>query len=1227
MRDALARLRGRARAVLIGQRVAVLVGAVLLAAVLVGLIDFALRLPLGVRWVVWVGLVAWAVVGFVRWVLPAVRFRPSLTEVALRVERQHPEVAGLLASAVDFSLEDETWARQPAMTRAMALRVVDQAVTAFDVRRGGGSVRRSGLVQGGVWAGVALVVALAPALVVPALWWIGAQRVGMPWAGAEWPRRWEVESATAGGVHALGDVLALRAVVKRSSVGPESADVWVTYRVYDEDGDAMGAARRELLTWQQDAVDGDGGAVFERLIEPGGARLRYRFSAGDDDTGWESVDIVEPPAVLSALASIEPPGYVASIDGAGIGVSGVELGPGDDERAIAPTSLAGSSVELELVLNKEASIDPGLVEALVGEGVVEGSVRVEPGDGASDRYTVGFVLAGPVRMGLSLVDEHAIRSRGDIVYLFEGVVDAPASSAVTDPARDVTVLPTAVVEVTGEGRDDVGLGRVELERRVFEVPTGDGAGVGDAAPARISGGGTLVARGAGEVIAGVDGQRGLEARVTASVSLVELDVEPGDAVEVTALASDIYRDPSGAAREATRSPVRVLRVISRSEFVDEVWSELREVRQNAMRGEEEQRAARERVGERGADEQAMRGQAQVSERLAQQGEAIERVRERVEQNNLGDSGLNARLSEAADAAERAGEASARASEAMDEAQARREAEGDQEAGERGELTEEESQEVSDAQDQAQAEMERLIRVLDTGEDTWAVRNAIESMIERQAELREETGEAARQTAGREADELTPAERSELKRIVSEQEAMADELRELMDEMREREASLQRTDPASAQAVRDARQTAEQSGAEQMMEQAAQEAQENRMTQAGQQQEQAEEALEQMLDSLDQSEQERGEVLRRMLQTIMAQLRELIADQEVELAALGMGVERGDLGGLDLGMIQLHQATLAVLDGLKAAGPELAGIVGVVSRAGDAQANAVVSLRKAPVDDAGAQAQEERSLGLLNEALALAQELDQRLEQQEQQRKRRELRQAYGRMLERQVALRDEALGFAEAGELDRRDRARVRQLGEEQGAIRELLGELLEETDELSDAQVFEYTHRRLDGLTGEAGGLLDRGDASAAVAPASGAVVLLEGLVTALNEAQRDEPFDQQEGGGGGGQGGQNGQQQEEPLIPPIAQLKLLRALQADVAARTAVADEARSGVEGLGVEQGELHALGRAVLEALQQQQGGGAPPIDVGPDGAGGGGPDNGGGDEVGGPEGGEIDDAGE
>ncbi len=1178
----LRRVRARARALLIVQRVAVLAGVVLAAVFGEAMLDLVVRLPVFLRGLVLVGGVGAVVWSVRRHVLPAVRFAPSLTDIALRIERVRPELRGRLASAVDFAgfggkaeADEETrglvgeLGGDQRIGGAFSARVVREVGGDWGWAMAAGVLRGESARQRGGALGTGLVVLLVIGILLPTMFGIGAARVLVPWSGAEWPRRTNVADVTGAEVHALGTALAMRAALTKWSGDVERSDVVVRYRVID-DGEVV-RSRREAMTWQERVVnapatpDSSGleGQLFERLIEPSGDAVEYRFESEDDQTEWARVVLVEPPSVVRAEAVITSPAYIGGEDS----VRTVDLGPGTDERAIAPVSLAGSSVELRVELNKRARVRNGVLAALGEDGQAEL-------DG--DTWHARWLLGETTRLSIELEDEHGIGSVDPAVFRFEAREDRTASVTIIEPAMDETVLPGAVVEVVGEARDDVGVRWLTIERERF-APAGSNDGV-PSGP-----GGALESVGGAIETARVEGE-GLERALTAeaTVDLGGLGVRAGDEVQLTAVALDIFA-VEGVIREASRSEVRILRVISAEQFVEEMRGGLADVRQSAIRIETRQGAMRERLGERGVDEEGARGQSQIGERIERQREAVDRMAERAARNNLEDEALDDMLAAARESLEAAGRASARAGEAMDKSQQ------SEDSGEQ----QRERVAAEDAQEETQRELANLIEMLDRGEDSWVVRNAIEGVLREQRELMEETQRAGRQTAGRQSEELSAGERAEQERIVREQEELREQMENVQEELRERAADMQEADPGTAQGMQRAADRAEQKQVAQKMQQAAESAQQNRMASAGDQQQEAVEALEEMLEDLDEIERARDEALRRIVRSIIESLGRLIRDQSGALAALDVRVDDGKtLDGLDRGMIALNTNTLGVLDTARRGGAELAPVAGILDRAAGAQTSAVQGLRAVDRDSTAIREHESRSLELLVRAKERAEEVEAAAESREQEKKKRELKRAYREVLEQQVELRGKMERFAALERLSRRDRVLIRKGGEVQRGLLDRLEELMEKTGELREAKVFEYAHRRaVSAIERSADLLTEDVDPGASLPHQDRAIRSIAMILEALADPkQPDSPFDDgaSDGGGSGSGSGGGG----EKLIPPVKELRLLRALQGDLTEMTREADDLHDapGLEEAGVMQLELFDIGTDLIQRVQQGADGG-------------------------------------
>lgn len=1186
-------LARRARLVLVAQRVAFILAVTLGIAIGLALLDYALRVP---GWLRTITLPAWIVLLAVvwrRWVIPAWRFRPTMTDVALRVERALPELKGRLGSAMD--LGEGRGSIPTTNSRAMADAVVRSVAGQWGGRDAASLVRTDGARRSGSWLLAAATVCLGLFIWSPTMWWTGAQRVLVPWSGAAWPKRTAIADATDLAVHPLGESLPFRAVLTRSAAAAESVDVYVEYR-FLTDGTA-GGWRKELLTWQNrdgaahtQTVDALGrvqksevtGPLFERLIDPAGDTIEYRVSSSDDDSGWKSIRIVPPPALVSASAVITPPAYAP-----GEPVT-AELGAGIDERAVAPMSLAGSTVRLALTLNKDATFEPGLIEQLRLMGGEQAAASATL-SGSGKNWVLQWAIAQPTRLLIRPVDELGIAAAEEAVLRFDAIEDKPAEATITEPNADRGVLATALVNVTAEGRDDVGLSYVSLER-VIARPAGREGGE------KSGPGGALEPVGPAEVIERVSADGKQSASAKSAVDIAVLEVKPGDEVRLTAVAADVFAS-AAEQRSPSRSQVRTLRIISEAEFVKDVQRELAAVRQAAIRIDTQQGEVAARTLERGADKQARRGQAQVSERVQREGENIQRVADRVQENGLMDQGLGEMLRQAKEALEQAGKASADAGEKLDEASADQPepTPGEQDAAPVGG---EKAKQAAAPQQDVRDNMQRLAEMLDKGQDNWVVKNKLEQLIKTQNQLREQTRELGSQTAGKNASELSQEQKRAAEAIAEKQQQLADEVAKLAKSMREKAQELAKTDAPAAKGMQDAADRAEQQQIAETMKSAASSANQNRMNDAGQRQEQAAAAMQKMMEDMESGEKQRAMVLKRKLDEIAAAIEKLVARQQQELEALDAAQKAQDgYAGLDRGMISLNQNTLGVSDQARSS-EELAAVARLLGKASDAQGSAVGGLRASSVDPEPVRRDENESLDALKTALERAQQLSKTMEKQEEQQKLAELKTKYKQILDRQVAVRAQTSGFAELKELSRRDRVLVRKLGEGQTQVRDDLATLREESKDLKDTTVFDFAHKRLGDLTTGAGTALDRADAPAALRPQDGAVATLKGIIDALTDPKKESKFNESAGAAGGGGGGGGGG--KKPLIPPAKEIRLLRMLQADLARQTNEASNAgdNAAASDIARQQRDIAAVGERLLKKVASGTGGGEPEIPFGP-----------------------------
>lgn len=1153
-------LRALARGMLVAGSASLLLAIVLGLVVVLGGVDYIVRAPTAMRITIWVLGVAGIATLAGRWLVPALRFRPPLTEFALRLERSHAPLAGTLASSLDLARDPER-ERSP-VTRFLADQVIARGEAGFRAVRMGRALAWKPLGRRGVLLGLAALVSAGVWVASPELAGIGARRIVTPWAGAEWPKRTGVADATAEGVHPLGREIEFRALLTRTDRPMGQTRVAVRYRLVA--GSQGGEVKRALLTGQEreEAESGARGELYTRLINPAGAgagddlSVEYWFETQDDRTPVRTLRLVEPPRVARISATITPPEYTGAMNDPALFLRGsVDLGTGEDERAVVGPILAGSRVEVRVEMTKPVETPSGVTLARFLPEVAASAGEILAGFEPT-AWTMEFTATEPLKLTFQAQDEHGLETTGNASAGFEVIRDREPTAVVSDPPEDEFVLPGATIPVMGEGRDDLGLASVSLDTQTARPPKGS---IG--APAEATGNAAEFARvtGAGEK----------SAAVSHVLELGGLSLSPGDEVWIHAIAADSFVGATGP-RDPTRSPRRRLRVIGPDQFVEQVQAELSLVRQGAIRADEAQAGLESRLA-RGESEVA-REQASLTERLAAQARALDRLARRADRNNLDDPMLEELLEDARASMSGAGAASDRATRAMREE------------------SPEGREEARQAQGEVRSELARVIDMLDRGQDNWAVRRELQRLSQEQRALTEQTARAGEATAGRTREELTQGERATLDELAARQEELAERAAGLLGEMRDRAQRLRENDPAQAAGLEQAAQRGERERIEERMEAAAENLSENRAANAGQEQEAAQQALQAMLEDLDAQARNRDEALRRIMASLLQSLDSLITEQEDRLRDLARARADDNPAGLDAGMIRLHQNTLGVLLSTRTGLREMEALARLVEEAARAQGTAIEVLRLENPDLDAAERAESESLTRLRQARAEAQRLDDEAAQRDADRKRRELRRLYRDALEQQVVLRGEAEGYI-GQELDRRTRREVARLGERQRSLQARLAEVREQTEEMRDARIFSLAHDRLDTLSDAAAKAMTSGRADDGVRRRLNSLVsILQGLVEALAEDDRQDEFREEEGGegeaGGSGQGGQQGQ---EPLFPPIAELRLLRALQHEAMELTRALDEARSpdasDLHSLGELQKELYERGKTLIDSLQR------------------------------------------
>lgn len=1166
-RRALARLRARARFLLVAGAAMRLLAVAIAAVCILALADYVLRLPRGMRVALWVGGLGLAAYAARLWVLPALRFRPRLTDIALRLEQSNiagaQDLRDALASGLDFESGDF---RTGDTERQLAEGVVRRVGAAFSgvQARVGHLIKTRPAAQAAAAMLGAVAVVVAMSLAWPGLTGIGAARILTPWRDIHWPRTTQIADVTGVRVHPMGMSLEVRGILTRRPGALGQTPVYAHTRL-SLPGRPDEAMRVRLSSQLAEATErGETGELLLGDIPIPAAqddategKLTYWLETRDDRTQPVTVTLAAPPVVVGARLHVEPPAYASGVlaDDHAAAAGLRNLGPGIDERAIAGPLLSGSAVRLSLEFNKEVRLEnePWVNDFLRAAGAT-GAV-----ESAGSTVVLDGVLGQSARLEIRPTDNFGIRGDTEAVYVINVASDEPPTAAVLEPARDGVVLPSALVDVLAEGRDDVGLAMLSIEQRTARPPAGSQSGspepAGDWQAALVQAPASRALR---------------EARAEVSIDLASLKLVPGDEVWLSAVVQDGFEMP-GQTHEAVRSSIRKLRIIGESDMIERLRAELAAVRQSAQRLDERQGQLMQELERRGSGAEQAEAQRSLTERIAAQRRVIRDMQERLERNRLANDSITELLDDVGDALDEASDASSRAEREMQAAQAR---------AERADAARSEQETVRD-------ELGRIVEMLDMGQDGWLVERELQRLLEEQRRLRQETSSLGERTAGRPVNTLTPQELSELDKVALRQQEAAERAANLLDSMSERARELSQVDPAQSAGLSQASSRGRQQQVAEAMQRAAEGLRANQPGQAGSSQDQAMQALEDMLEDIQSADRRRDEVLRRRLASLIESLESLVQQQRRELANLDAAQASGAIEGLEPGMVRVHTNTLGVLDQANASA-DTAPVARLIGQAGSAQEEAIKGLRLRPVNDLGAEEHEALALKRLEEARDEARRMDEEARQRDAARKRRELRAAYRDALEQQVALRGDVEPLVGQA-LDRRARQQVRVLGEKQETLRALLEGIARETEELSDAVTFAFAHERLDRETRRAAEALVAGRADQEVKRSQDAAVrILQSLVLALAESNEDPDFREQQGGGGGGSGGGSAQQR---LFENLTQLKLLRSMQEEAMIRTReYAEQGGSEAElrELSELQGELGRLGQKLIDEMTRPSG---------------------------------------
>ncbi|RMF37826.1 MAG: hypothetical protein D6753_16885 [Planctomycetota bacterium] len=1161
MLDELARLADDARRTLRWQALLLWLAWLLGTIALVVLLDMTIRREeVGLR-VLSLMVVLGVAIGFaVRYLRPAWRFRPSALDVARWIERRRPEWGQRLSTFVELSVippDDPRFGSLEFRGEALA-ELGKQAAQArwsdcIDLHR----LRRALMVCGAAAVSLGLLAAFFPQQT-----WLGVRRLVVPWAPVHWPRADQLELHRPPTAAALGTELQLE-IIDRNPPLPD--DVRIEFRPAGSD---------ELEFVPATLI----GEVAVANLPPLTQSIQVRGVGGDDDRmPWHTVEVVQPPELTDYRFVVTPPDYAAQSSREIIG-RGIRVLLG------SMVDFCGTFSEPVEAVTVEFSRTEGLSSLPEWQIVLDGDRRtfhLEAPDGPwRATHSVTWRLA--VRLGNGLVVKQPE------VWSIEVVDDLPPEVAMRHPPVSA-VTEEVRFQIRGDATDDLGLQQIDLHARSLRAPSLVDEG---------STGGADDEGGVAESIRLWEAEPGAEPPLERAVDLLwtpadSLPVAVGRSLEFWLEARDVAGQVgrSDVYRVEIRAPEEVLHAAEerQRELVDAVEQALELQRRNAQIV---QRAAvmveqQQAVDAATADALASATQIQnsVGQKLGDPDRGVLRqiddLRTLLQQNGLEDSELDRALERLA--REVAGVMDGELVQAkLDVFQAMRTARKDRDTGASpADATQRDLAQAMESQSALVDRLQGLFRDLSVAGAMQQMQRELLQIGQLQQRIEEDTRRL-------QLEAIEGLSREELKRRSGDLAADQQTLARQTDALADRMADVAPLDSDALETQRQwlnaAARTLADRQASSSMRTSADQLLGGDLARSLAEQSDASEAIDAALAELGLDSQQTQLANRaRSLGEIEQELGQL-AQQQQQLAdsiRAGQQTEQSQQQQRDLQSRAAQQA-----DQLDASGDRQSA--DPVRQAVDAQEKALDALGQAESERAAdaAQAAAER----LQQAAENVRQRARQAEQAAQTERAFQLVRELAQLVDRQRPIADALKQLGQRQAESRRDadwQAQVRRAAAEQQAVRHEAERI---ASAVQDAPAFGFAVQQATEAMGLAVLSAQRFRVDPeAMAYAHAALRKLELAAQAIQQQAAEDEQSEDEGSDRPDSEGANQMPKDPPLVSPIASLKLLRALQADLNARTRTiaagdgqqADRARI----LAVLAAEQEALGKQVEVLVQQ------------------------------------------
>lgn len=1176
--DPLRQVRRKLRLVAVGSGLVHLLWTSLAMVIAAGICDYVIHLPGPVRLAVVLAIGAYVIYGVVAWVIRPLISKIPLDVMAAEVEKHNPWLQDRLRSSLVFA-DDGAGGAQ-----ALRRRVVDEALASADRVDFSQVVDAHDLRSG-------LLIIIAPVLLglllawwQPALFRIGVDRLVAPFSNVAWPKQVQIQL-----VNALpervpaGHRLELSAKLNRGDRA--SRQVVVSWQIGD------GQVQRQLMQRGDDGVY-TAGVDVRATSEASDQQMRLWIEAGDDVIGPAVVSVVPRLQVASVTLEVTPPAYT-------------NLKAASFNLRLQPASVPADS-ELKLTLGFNRSVRMARIEAVGSTDSTIPEVAWEKQNASG--YVGKWQATQSSRFRVSAEDEYGYTNSSAEEYELIVRPDQQPVIQLESPRRSEERTAEATVPLLASIEDDYGVNQVTIEARHIPV------GAATTQPANPSVLPLIDASKPATESAVVEAADSEAQRVRSRlkypwklVTFPSAILKPGDVIEFQLTATDTYL-MNGQTHPAVRTPPLRISIVSQEQLLQRVYDELRQVatqvsdvkiRQDRLRSDTEQ--LRQDTKDKEKPDEADRA---VASRIAEQEtRAASQVGELSER--LGATA--AKLEENASPSKDLGTAVKATEKLLDRAsqESMRPAAGNvKQAGDENQSRQQREESLKSASQSQKKASEQLSAALDTLGDVGGLRRAIDmvqELLTRQRGTTDKTADFGKRNPGVSPEKLAAKDRKELENLVRDQRDLSKQTDEAVDQLREMAKRQGADDRSSAEAMKQAAQTAQETSVSQHQNRASQSISQNQSSQAGGSQASAEAGLQQMLDSLRDAQKRKLEELVRRLATMQQQLMVLVARQaghnldnmmlrKVDNAALREELvakaNRKDPAAasqtreqLAASQQQTHQNTADLIEQLaKLPTGEASSLV---SRAAGRMERAIVLIRQEKLEDAFAPPQTE-ALAALEDALKEVRKSAEEAQNQREKDKQAEVRKAYEALRDQQVQVQQatKTLDQSMAEAKRRSDAVRLKQLATDQEKLAEDSKPLAEKLDELGSS-IFTRAGRRIStDMTSIAEELAAQKTGRPVQLGQTRIISQINAIIHALTPPDPDDQKYADRPSAASGQG------QQQRKLPSAAELQLIRDLQAAVNDLTRqIGDDAGELAPPVGKEQaGVREAFDELIEQAMK-------------------------------------------